>query len=218
MKIDLDALRERLPQNPGIATGERHPQFVVFVPLILVEGEHHMLFEVRAKGIRQEGEVCFPGGRHEPESDASVEETALRETEEELGIARAKLRILGRLHSIVTHWGALIHVCAGEVHDISPAELSLNQGEVERVLSVPFSFFASSQPERYQVRVETQPWFVDEEGRTQILFPARELGLPRRYWNAWGAQMRPVYLYRYQGDVIWGITAEVIRDFVAAVS
>ncbi|NEU34154.1 CoA pyrophosphatase, partial [bacterium LRH843] len=59
-------------------------QFAVLVPLVQKQDELHVLFEVRAHHLRrQPGEICFPGGKIEP-NDSTPQDAAVRETTEEL--------------------------------------------------------------------------------------------------------------------------------------
>lgn len=75
----------------------------VLVPLLTIEGEPHLLFTRRSRQLsRHRGQVAFPGGRHHPGEDADLEATALREAEEEIGIAPAHVRLLGALDDIET--------------------------------------------------------------------------------------------------------------------
>jgi len=209
---DLGRLRARLPANPGIMRRAGTSDFVVFVPLVLVQGEYHFLFEKRAPAIRQGGEVSFPGGSFEPEVDGSKEEAALRETVEELGVRKERLTVLGRLDAVVTHTGGIIDPFVGTIdsaHDYAP-----NPSEVAAVFFTPVSFFARTEPERYQIRREMQPFSLEEDGSRRVTFPARELGLPERYWQAWSGGSHTVCLFRYAGEVIWGITAEIVLSVV----
>ena len=60
--------------------------FAILALLTEIDGELHFILNKRAKGIHQPGDVCFPGGHRE--ENETLEETALRETEEEIGIPR----------------------------------------------------------------------------------------------------------------------------------
>jgi 8-oxo-dGTP pyrophosphatase MutT (NUDIX family) len=75
----------------------------VLVPLLFKNGEPHLLFTRRTEHLpHHRGEISFPGGARHAE-DESLLATALRETEEEMGIAPADVQILGRLddfHSV----------------------------------------------------------------------------------------------------------------------
>ena len=83
MSQELELLRRRYGgRQPGLL-GARH-SYAVLCPLLERPDGLHLLFEVRAQGLRQGGEVCFPGGRMEP--GESVSACALRETEEERSI------------------------------------------------------------------------------------------------------------------------------------
>jgi len=188
--------------------------FVVFIPLVLAEGEYHFLFEKRAAAIRQGGEISFPGGSFEPEVDGSREQAALRETVEELGVHRERLAILGRLDAVVTHTGGIIEPFVGTIDAASARDCTPNPSEVAGIFLAPVSFFVQTEPERYQIRREMQPFSLDEDGGRRITFPAQELGLPERYWGPWSGGSHTVYLFRYGGEVIWGITAELVLSVV----
>lgn len=82
-----------LKQPPDIHERKLFFNSAVILPLIKVDGEYHILFEKRSHHIPQGGEICFPGGRFSPELDQTYQDTALRETEEELGY-RLKISIL----------------------------------------------------------------------------------------------------------------------------
>jgi 8-oxo-dGTP pyrophosphatase MutT (NUDIX family) len=71
----------------------------VLVPLqVDARGECRVTFIRRAHGEhRHAGQVAFPGGRYDPERDESLLDTALRELEEEIGVARRDVRVLGAL-------------------------------------------------------------------------------------------------------------------------
>ncbi len=212
---ELARLRARLPANPGILRRTGVSDYVVFIPLVLSRGEYHLLFEKRAPAIRQGGEVSFPGGGFEPEVDGSREEAALRETVEELGVKRERLSVLGRLDSVVTHTGGIIDPFVGTIDTDSPSDYAPNPAEVARIFFVPVSYFLRTEPERYEIRREMQPSFLDERGVRTVTFPARELGLPERYWGPWSGGSHTVSLFRCKGESVWGITAELVLALVA---
>ena len=69
----------------------------VLVPLYWRSGEIHAVFTRRRDDLRRHpGEISFPGGRHELE-DSDLVRTALRETEEEIGLAAAAVNVIGAL-------------------------------------------------------------------------------------------------------------------------
>ena len=54
------------------------------------------------KGTRHRGEMSFPGGKFEPVLDNSLRDTALRETEEEIGVSKENIKIIGCLDDFPT--------------------------------------------------------------------------------------------------------------------
>ena len=74
----------------------------VLVPMYLHEGRLHAVFTKRREDLRRHpGEISFPGGRHD-ETDADLQATALREAEEEIGLAPSDVRMLGALQPTPT--------------------------------------------------------------------------------------------------------------------
>ena len=102
----------------------------VLVPLYRLDGEIHVVFTRRRDDLRRHpGEVSFPGGRREP-GDADLVQTALRETEEEIGLAPAAVQVAGALRptpTIATGYAIYPFVGvieAGSQWTISPAEVA----------------------------------------------------------------------------------------------
>ena len=81
----LDKLKKELNDKQPLFIGEETAlRYAVLIPLVQVDGEWHVLFEVRSLTMRkQPGDISFPGGRIDP-TDASPMEAAIRETHEEL--------------------------------------------------------------------------------------------------------------------------------------
>jgi hypothetical protein len=52
----------------------------------------------------------------------------------------------------------------------------------------------------------------NKNGTKEILFPAQELGIPEMYHDSWPVRPSKVYVYTYEGVVIWGLTAEIVRE------
>ena len=83
----LDKLKNQLNENQSLFIGEETAfRSAVLIPLVQVDGEWHILFEVRSFTMRkQPGDISFPGGRIDS-TDPSPLAAALRETYEELGV------------------------------------------------------------------------------------------------------------------------------------
>jgi 8-oxo-dGTP pyrophosphatase MutT (NUDIX family) len=83
------------------------------------------------------GQICFPGGRVEPE-DASTAAAALREAEEEIGLDPRRVELLGELKPYDTVTGFRIHPVVGWIEP--PVDLAPDPYEVEEVFDVPLKF------------------------------------------------------------------------------
>src|SRR5438309_595177 len=92
---------------------ERATPASVLLPLVDRAGEAHIWLTRRPETMnRHRGQVALPGGKRDA-SDASALDTALRETEEEIGFARSHVEILGGLDDLVTTTGYLISPFVG---------------------------------------------------------------------------------------------------------
>jgi 8-oxo-dGTP pyrophosphatase MutT (NUDIX family) len=203
-----------LPEVPGILGRDLYFNSAVLVPFLLIGDEYHLLFQKRAADIRQGSEICFPGGRYDGALDRDFQETALRETEEELGLAREKITITGRLDTLITPRGMIIETFIGTISLASLDELAPASREVEEVFTIPVSWFIDNKPEIYSTRVELQPSTTGPDGRKQILLPVDELGLPAIYaQNREGMKYR-VLVYKTERYLIWGITAAIVFEMV----
>lgn len=204
----------RLPDGNGILGRERFFNSVVFVPFVEIDGELHLLFQQRSSNIRQPDEVSFPGGGFSRKKDRTCMDTAIRETIEELGVPVEIIKVEGRLNSIVAAMGAIIDIFVGRLTDPEISSYKINKDEVAKIFTVPFSWFLENECETYKVRLEIQPYIMNGSGEREILFPAKELGLPERYHEPWGGIMHEVYLYRTEHGVIWGLTAQIVNELV----
>jgi 8-oxo-dGTP pyrophosphatase MutT (NUDIX family) len=138
----------------------------VLVPLYLGADEQpHAVFTRRRADLRRHaGEISFPGGRHDPE-DADLRETALREAEEEIGLARADVTILGELDPTSTFvTGYLIHPFVGLI--AAPRRWQTSPAEVDAVLELPLQALREGRTrtrlERRGMSFETDAYIVDD--------------------------------------------------------
>jgi len=113
----LDKLKENFPKEPGILGRDTYFNSAVLIPLIFRHGEYYLLFQKRAAHIRQGGDICFPGGGFEEEHDKSFLDTALRETQEEIGIHPDDVNIIGQLDTMVAPIGAVIEIYVGTIEE-----------------------------------------------------------------------------------------------------
>lgn len=209
---------DSLPGKPGVMNNSEFPRSAVLAAFFEKDGEPHLIFQKRSPGIRQGGEICFPGGRHDKGIDKSMMETAVRETMEEMGLQRDSIEVFGETDTLVASMGAVIHCFLGELKIGDLSELNINRAEVEKVFSVPLKWFMDNPPARYTVQMEVKPKYIDDDGKEVILLPVEELGLPDRYSRPWGRGHHSVYVYKTAGETIWGITAQLVRYIVKRLS
>ena len=138
------AIREPLRAHLEARTGVRAPKGAgkassVLIPLFERDGEVHLWLVRRAQGMRDHGgQVAFPGGKRDP-SDDSLLVTALRETEEEVALARAEIDVLGELDDYITITGFTITPYVGWVSaSVAPRA---NEAEVARIFAAPLRVF-----------------------------------------------------------------------------
>ena len=117
----------------------RVTEAAVLVPLIDRSGQVQVLFTQRTAHLDDHaGQISFPGGRVEA-GDASREETALRETEEEIGLASGLVAVLGRLPDYEIPSGFRITPVVGWIEP--PFALKLDPFEVAAVFEAPLDYF-----------------------------------------------------------------------------
>lgn len=189
-----------LGRTPTILGNEQFIKFAVLLPLVEVNNEIHILFEVRSLTMRrQPGEVCFPGGRIEIGEEP--QKAAVRETSEELGINESEIVDVFPLDYMVSAFGTIIYPFAGRISD--PSKIIPNEAEVGEVFTVPLSFFKKNQPDSYKINFQVEP----EDG-----FPF-DLIIGGENYN-WQTRKMDEYFYRANGKVIWGLTARVLTHFI----
>lgn len=193
---------------------DRYLNSAVLIPLVIIESNEFLLFEKRSVSVRQPGEISFPGGHFDDKSDSDFMHTAIRETVEELGIPQDKITVLGKLGTLVTPMGIIVETYIGILKIDNLEQINYDKNEVDKIFLVPLSFFFNKEPEIYENQLELHPFIVNEKGEKIDLLPVRELGLPERYANPWKKGKHRVIVYRYESEIIWGITAELIYELV----
>jgi len=160
-------------------------QASVLVPLVMRDDALQVLLTRRTAHLRSHaGQISFPGGKMEPQ-DADVVATALRETEEEVGLARHHVEVLGHLPAYTTVTGFVVTPVVGLV---APGfQLQIDSGEVDEAFEVPLPFLMTPAHHR------RHRW--DAGGGITRQF----LSMP---WQGAGGQQY----------FIWGATAAMLRN------
>jgi len=120
----------------------------VLVPLFVKNDAFQVLFTQRSMTVRDhKGQISFPGGMYESH-DQDLLATALRETEEELGIPSAKVEVVGRLSELITPTGYHITPYVGIIpHGIV---YRLNEEEISGIIEVPLEHLLAPQNMRLE--------------------------------------------------------------------
>jgi len=200
-RLTPQALRQRFARAgswqaevPGdgtrFAAGRPLTAASVLVPLVQRNDGLRVLLTRRTDHLRDHaGQISFPGGRAE-DHDADAVATALRETEEEVGLARQHIEVLGRLphYTTVTSYQVTPVVAL-----VQPGfTLALDSGEVAEAFEVPLPFLMTPAHHR------RHDWQADGHTRQFLSMPwqgADPAGQPRQYfiWGATAAMLRNLY-------------------------
>ena len=166
--------------------GTRVMHAAVLVPLIPREDEIHVLLTQRTPHLNDHpSQISFPGGRVEG-GDENRTETALREAEEEIGLARDRVEIIGTLPDYDMPSGFRVSPVVGWIEP--PLELKLDPVEVDSAFEVPLSFVFD--PANHQRR----SYHFNDRHRSYLAMP-----FEGRY--IWGATAAMLYsLYRQLTD------------------
>ena len=189
-------VRERLAAVPAARPGDlplfRHPDHVtpvaaaVLVPLVRRATEVRVLLTQRTAHLNDHaGQISFPGGRVD-EGDVDRVHTALREAEEEIGLPRDRVEILGTLPDYDIMTGFRVTPVVGWV--TSPFGLRTDAFEVADVFEVPLAFFLNPANHQRHSRV------VGEVTRHYYAMPWND----RHIWGATAGMLH--HLYRALSD------------------
>lgn len=131
----------------------------VLVPIINRQPDPTVVFILRSHKVKHhKGQVSFPGGSVHV-ADQSTIHTALRETEEEIGIKSDTVKIIYQLPELNTASGFHVTPVVGIIS--APVELKRSPDEVKEIFEVPLSFLANkSNFKSIQLNAKTQPYTV----------------------------------------------------------
>lgn len=162
----------------------------VLVPLIERDDGLRVLLTRRTDHLHDHaGQISFPGGRVDP-GDVDLIDTALRETQEEVGLPRERVQVLGALNTYSTVSSYVVTPIVGLIQP--PFDLALDAFEVAEAFEVPLQYLMTpAHHHRHAAEFEgvkrqflSMPWrSVDAQGQ------------PREYfiWGATAAMLRNLY-------------------------
>ena len=176
------ALHELYPQE--LLNGEPRPA-AVLIPMVKEHDGWHILFIRRTSvaGDIHSGQVAFPGGGLD-QSDPSLTATALRETEEELGIQPQDVQILGRLNEFIAISNYRVTPFVGTLP--WPYPIIQAEKEVARWFTIPLG------------------WLADTRNRT----------IERRTLPNGLGEVGVIFFQEYDGETLWGLSARILTEFL----
>jgi len=134
-----DSLKNREPDTIDNSEA-RYAHASVLIPLFSKDGRLNVIFTKRTNRVEHhKGQISFPGGAVDME-DGSYQETALREAEEEIGLLKKDVEILGRIDDeLAAVSNFIIHPFVGEIP--WPYDFQINTLEVESLIYIPLHVF-----------------------------------------------------------------------------
>ena len=113
------------------------PRAAVLIPLYEKDAKHHIIFQVRTELVlHHKGQISFPGGAEDP-GDTDLLMTALRETEEEIGLVQEDVEVLGQLDDLITISNFIVTPYVGRITRPGPYPFAPSGFEVAELLEVP---------------------------------------------------------------------------------
>lgn len=171
----------------------------VLIPLIQIDQEWHVVFEVRALTMRQQpGEISFPGGRLE-KGETPVE-AAIRETCEELEIFTDKVEVVGKLRPLATPHRQLIYPFVGILSEVPSVE---GTDEVDHLFTVPISTLLMIDPFHGEME-----WTMSPDQN----IPLDRLANAKAYKKRVIKMKEP--FYEHEDYIIWGLTGKFLTQFI----
>lgn len=164
------------------------PRAAILIAIYEQDGTPHVLFTLRTETVAyHKGQISFPGGARDAE-DPDLVATALRETEEEIGLRREHVEVWGQLDDIVTITNFVVTPYVGRVTEPAPYPFAPNAIEVAELVAVPLPHLHDPSA----LNLEPAPW-RDPDGRSRLVPPPS---------------------YTFGEHLIWGATARVLRQFL----
>lgn len=173
--------------------------YSVLIPLVKVDENWQVLYQIRSELIPQPGEVSFPGGC--VETDESLSQAAIRETCEELNLRPEQIDLFGEIDYFV-HQHRTIHCFVGQLLVDNWQSIQPNSDEVARLFAIPLNQLMEQAPTYHSLdlRVNDQQDFPFDRIRKGQNYPFTD-------------RSRTIPFYDKQGENIWGMTALFTHRF-----
>lgn len=161
------------------------PEAGILVPITRNAVEPEIILTRRAQGLStHQGQVAFPGGKFD-RSDQTLERTALRESQEEIGLNPSRVQVIAPLSQVVSLHGIRVTPYVGLIEETE--ELTPNYDELDSIFRVPVSFFLTAAPVR----------------RDKMTYKGMALSVPSYHYD-----------YNNERYEIWGLSAIVVVELM----
>lgn len=193
----FEALRDALSAHPPSEAAEPpgYRPASVLVPIHPREDEVEFVFVQRSEELRHHpGQIAFPGGSREPDGENALD-CALREAEEEVGLAPARVEVLGAVEPCLTPTGFSISPFVGRI-SVEPATLRPDPVEIARIFTLPLGELVETGAYRKTLLAPDKPleFFVC---RDEVIWGATARILRQVLELARGERLRP------EGPIPW---------------
>ncbi len=177
----------------------------VLVPLLARPEGPTVLFTRRTETVpHHKGEISFPGGGREPGEDAAA--AALREADEEVGLAPAAVEVLGTLDDLPSIAGYVVTPVVAAVRAPPPA-FSAAEFEVLEPFELPLARLLDPAVRRASLwdPAHLPPQAVAAVRASRIAF--EDVDAATGHWRVWS-------FHADERRVVWGLTARILADLV----
>ena len=165
------------------------------------DGKPGILLERRASGLdTQPGEICFPGGKVEEGEIPII--AAYRETFEELGLEPSLIHVQGEISKLHSYSNFTLTAIAAEMEIENLSKIEMNTDEVSEWFVIELEEFIKTEPYMHSMKILPQT----ED------FPYEMVDIDRDY--PWRTGYYNVPIYKVAGRTVWGLTANLIHNFV----
>jgi 8-oxo-dGTP pyrophosphatase MutT (NUDIX family) len=176
--------RFTIPRFPPQFFNAMPQNAAVLVPFQRISEQWNILFTRRKSSLPEHSGQVAFPGGRADPGDSSAEETALREAKEEINLSPADVQILGRLHELRTISNYCVQPVVGVIP--WPYEFKMAKEEVSRVFTIPLEWLAD--PNHHVIQFRELP------------------GLH--------SPVPVIYFDRYEGELLWGVSAEIALDLM----
>ncbi|MFN8578503.1 MAG: CoA pyrophosphatase [Candidatus Sericytochromatia bacterium] len=142
MRLDIEYIKEKINKldnsvysEPVFENSKPFVPASVLIPIFEIDNKSHIIFTKRTDKVsHHKGQISFPGGKFD-KTDKDLEFTALRETQEEIGVNPEDIKIVGKINNMVTNTNFIVSPFVGILP--YPYNFLVNPDEISELIIVP---------------------------------------------------------------------------------